>query len=182
MDLNEAINLNYTKWMDKVRKVVPADEAGDVLHTVLLSMLERDQAEKLSPEEIDCLDCYVVSSCKMAYRSPNSPYSRQLDRHLQRVDFDEAVHAGEVDEEEPDEGDRMEGLDIIAIVNESPFSWYEKELFKRRLLEDGGKTLKRMAEECNLSPSQVWYTHRKIKQYIKQKIDNEQQEKQKGTY
>lgn len=167
MNLNEAVSMNYNKWLNKIKNIVPADEAGDVLDSVLLSMFERG----IDPDEdLDCLECYIVSSCKIAYRSPNSPYNRQLERHIRHINYDDAIGSGEVNEVEDDEDDVLKNIDIIQLIQESPFSWYEKELFKRRLLENDGKTLKEMAQECNLTPSQVWYTHRKLKSYLKEKI------------
>lgn len=168
MTLNEAVELNYNKWLTKIKNIVPEDEAGDVLNSVLLSMMERNINVD---NDIDCLECYIVSSCKIAYRSPNSPYNRQLGRHIKTINFDDAISTGIADEEiTDDEDDNLKDVDIIKLIADSPFSWYEKELFKRRLLENDGKTLKEMAIECNLTPSQVWYTHRKIKTYLKDKI------------
>lgn len=168
MTLNEQITLNYDKWLIKIKNIVPEDEAGDVLNSVLLSMMERNINVD---NDIDCLECYIVSSCKIAYRSPNSPYNRQLGRHIKTINFDDAISTGIADEEiTDDEEDKFKNIDIIKLIQESPFSWYEKELFKRRLLENNGKTLKEMAKECNLSPSQVWYSHRKVKNYLKEKI------------
>ena len=165
MTLSEAVEANYNKWLSKISCIVPADEAGDVLNSVLLSMYERG----IEPDEdIDCLECYIVSACKMAYRSPNSPYNRQLERHIRHIPFEEV--AGAEVEEVDDEDDELKNIDIIDLIHSSPFSWYEKELFTRRLLENDGKTLKEMAAECNLTPSQVWYTHRKLKSYLKEKI------------
>lgn len=168
MTLNEAVEANYKKWLQKISGIVPQDEAGDVLNSVILSMFERN----IEPDnDIDCLECYIVSSCKIAYRSPNSPYNRQLGRHITTINFDDAISTGTMNEEiTDDEDDKFKNIDIIKLIQESPFSWYEKELFKRRLLENDGKTLKEMAKECNLSPSQVWYTHRKVKNYLKEKI------------
>ena len=170
MNLNEAVSMNYNKWLGKIKNIVPADEAGDVLDSVLLSMMERG----IDPDEdLDCLECYIVSSCKIAYRSPNSPYNRQLERHIRHINYDDAIGNGEVNDAEDDEDDPLRNIDIIQLIAESPFSWYEKELFKRRLLENDGKTLKEMAQECNLTPSQVWYTHRKLKSYLREKIKNQ---------
>lgn len=167
MNLNEAITMNYNKWLERVKTFIPSDEAGDVLNSVLLSILERNLDIE---NDVDCLECYIVSSCKLAYRSPNSPYNRQLERHKHFLQFDDGIATGNEDYADDNDDDEMKKVDIFKMIAESPFSWYEKELFKRRLLENDGKTLKQMAIECNLSPSQVWYTHRKIKNYLKEKI------------
>lgn len=167
MGFEKEIQMNYDKWLDRIKTFIPINDAGDVLNSVLLSMLERELDVE---NDVDCLECYIVSSCKLAYRSPNSPYNRQLERHKHFLQFDDAIASGEYIEDADNDDDEMKKIDIFKLIQESPFSWYEKELFKRRLLENDGKTLKQMAIECNLSPSQVWYTHRKIKNYLKDKI------------
>lgn len=158
MNLNAIIASNYQKWQQKIVQCgIPEGDALDVLHSVILSLYERN----LSEEYIRNIDTYIVSACRIAYFSPNSPYRKQYGREVPvGDDIDcEAVIDDDCEEEE---------LDIWTEIETAPFSWWEKEAFKRKILED--KTLQEIADESNLSLGQVYYSFCKVKNYLKNKL------------
>lgn len=158
MSLNDVVERNYNGWLAKVKTFVPDTEAGDVLDGVILSMMERG----LEADDLDCVECYVLRACKLAYHSPNSPHNRELEKHIIKIGLDEY---GDVDGgDEPVEYN----FNIWDVIQSAPFSWWEKEVFKRKVLEN--KTLQEMADETNLSISQLWYSYNKIRKYLQTKI------------
>lgn len=153
------IKERYEIWVSKIETFIPKTEAKDVLNSVLLSMLERDK----NITEFGCPDCYIINACKTAYFSKTSAYSRQYGRHIQTTNIDDENVEDVVEEDED------EIPDVLSILEKAPFCWWEKELFKRKVLE--GKTLKEMGEECNLTVGQVWYSYNKVRKWLKKNID-----------
>lgn len=162
MPIDVYINTNYGAWVRRLKAYIPQDYITDVLNSVLLSLLEREYplTSLVHP------DIYVINACKMAWYSKESAYSRQLKRHVHTIPLDEAP---ELMDEEPEEDEENNCVEIIHIIDESPFCWWEKELFKRKVLED--KTLKEMSADCNLTVGQVWYSYNKVRKYLQKKLE-----------
>lgn len=154
----DLIQERYDIWVADIETFIPKTEAKDVLDSVLLSMLERDK--KIT--DFGCPDCYIINACKTAYFSKTSAYNREYERHIHTSNIDDE-NVEDVVEEDDDEIP-----DVLTILEAAPFCWWEKELFKRKVLED--KTLKEMSEECNLSVGQVWYSYNKVRQWLKKNI------------
>lgn len=155
----DLIQERYDIWVSKIETFIPKTEAKDVLNSVLLSMLERDK----NITEFGCPDCYIINACKTAYFSKTSAYNREYERH---------IHTSNIDDENVEdvvEEDEDEIPDVLSILENAPFCWWEKELFKRKVLE--GKTLREMSEECNLTVGQVWYSYNKVRQWLKKNIE-----------
>lgn len=153
------IEEKYDIWLSKISKFIPKEDAREVLNIVLLSLIERN----FSFDGYICPDCYIINACKIQYWSKNSTYNRQMGNQVNKVEIDEEVI--KIDDPEPDP--YME-IDIWKEIDNSPFCWWEKEMFKRKILE--GKTLKEMSEECNLTQGQIWYSYNKIRKYLKKSI------------
>ena len=160
MGLNDVVEQNYNGWLMKVKTFVPENEAGDVLDSVILSMLERG----MDADDLECVECYVLRACKLAFISKNSPYNRQLENHIVKIGLDEYGDGDGVVDEPVEELD----FNIWDVIANAPFSWWEKEVFKRKVLEN--KTLQEMADETNLSVSQVWYSYNKVRKYLQTQI------------
>ena len=155
--MNQIINEKYDLWVSKLHGYIPEEDITDVLNSVLLSLLQRG----MTSEEFDCIDCYVLNACKIAYYSKTSPYNRELRRFTIRAEIDELA---EMPEDEPEPS----FPNVMKLIEESPFCWWEKELFKRKVLED--KTLEEMAAECNISTGKVWYSYNKVRKYLQNKL------------
>lgn len=168
MELNAAITAKYNDWVEQLRKFIPGDEAIDVLHTVLLSVMERGLEEG---REIRNLDKYIIGSCRMAYFSKNSPYNRERGWREYPSDTIEPEQADTTDKEE-NEGKK----DVWRLIDEAPFSWWEKEVFKRKILEN--KTFAELANETKLNIGQVWYSFAKVRKHLKNKYDGQTEKKQ----
>lgn len=155
----DLIQERYEMWASKIETFIPKTEAKDVLDYVLLSILERDK----DITDFGCPDCYIINACKRAYFSKKtSTYSRQYERHIHTTNIEDENVEDIVEEYED------EIPDVLSILENAPFCWWEKELFKRKVLE--GKTLKEMGEECNLTVRQVWYSYNKVRQWLKKNI------------
>ena len=161
------IKERYEIWVSKIETFIPKTEAKDVLDSVLLSMLERHK----DITHFGCPDCYIINACKTAYFSKTSAYNRQYERHIPTTNIEDENIQDVIEDITPErsEGTEDEIPDVLSILEKAPFCWWEKELFKRKVLE--GKTLKEMGEECNLTVGQVWYSYNKVRQWLKKNID-----------
>ena len=154
MDINKAIEQNYEKWLNTAKKSVPADKAADTLHTVIIQLY--DSGTPL--ESIVNLDAYIARSVWISYISNKSLYNRTWkSREVLGVD----VETPEPIDEEEDETD----ADVWKMIDDCGCSWWEKEIFKRKVLEE--KTFAEIAEETHLSLGQVYYSFRKVRNACK---------------
>ena len=151
-ELSDKIRQKYDIWLAQVKRFA-GDEACDVLNDVLVYMYDHN----IVPDT----DYYVIKSCKNSLYCKNSPYSRKRDKHLPFTDYD-----GELFEETPEEDlDDMEAIDIWAAIEIIDCSWWEKELFKRKVLED--KSFQEIADDTGLTVGQVYYSYIKVKNALK---------------
>lgn len=157
MNLNQTIEANYNKWVDKLSRIMGEDKAKDVLHSVILSLYDRD----IPDDYIRDIDSYIIKSAKLSAYSPNGQYRRMCIKE-NLVDPQEFVIADIEDNQDDND------FDIWKEIDDSPFSWWEKEVFKRKILED--KTLQELADETNLSLGQVYYSFCKVRNYLKNKL------------
>lgn len=157
MNLNQTIEANYNKWVDKLSRIMGEDKAKDVLHSVIISLYDRD----IPDDYIRDIDGYIIKSAKLSAFSPNGQYRRMCIKE-NLVDPQEFVIADVEDNQDDND------FDIWKEIDDSPFSWWEKEVFKRKILED--KTLQELADETNLSLGQVYYSFCKVRNYLKNKL------------
>ena len=151
-ELSDKIRQKYNLWLSQVKHFA-GDEACDVLNDVLVYMYDHN----IVPDT----DYYVIKSCKNSLYCKNSPYARKRDKHLPFTDYD-----GELFEEMPEEdSDDMESIDIWATIETIECSWWEKELFKRKVLED--KSFQEIADDTGLTVGQVYYSYIKVKNALK---------------
>lgn len=162
MDLNTIISDNYEKWVLKVSKVVPECDTKDVLHYVIVSLYNRN----IEDDFFFNIDAYIVQSCRLAYYSKTSSYNKYKVKEVQLGD--NVIKEDDYDTEVEDD------IDIWPIIDEAPFSWWERELFKRKILED--KTFDELAKECNLSLGQVYYSYSKVRTWLKDKLSEKYNE------
>lgn len=154
INLNEAVERNYEKWLKAAKKNVPTDKAEDILHTVIIQLYD----SKTPLESIGNLDAYIARSVWISHISNNSLYNRTWkSREVLGVD----VETPEPIDEEDDETD----ADVWKMIDDCGCSWWEKEIFKRKVLEE--KTFAEIAEETNLSLGQVYYSFRKVRNACK---------------
>ena len=153
-NLNAAIEQNYEKWLKTAKKCVPADKAEDILHTVIIQLFD----SKTPLESIENIEAYIARSVWISYISNNSLYNRTW-RSKEVLGLD-----GDV--EEPfDEPDLDEQDNVWTMIDQCGCSWWEKEIFKRKVLED--KTFAEIAEETHLSIGQVYYSFKKVRNACK---------------
>lgn len=136
----------YETLIKEARRYIPAADADDVLHEVVLQLLE-------SEKELDDYPSYVARACWRSYKSTTSPYARKYGKGNPTVELDGT------EENIPDEINELAGIDVIKQINEcSSIVWWEKELVKRKILEE--KTFEELAEEYDLTFNQVVYSYR----------------------
>lgn len=154
INLNEAVEQNYEKWLKAAKKNVPSDKAEDILHTVIIQLYD----SKTPLESIGNLDAYIARSVWISYISNNSLYNRTWhSKEVLESDFEPIEPIDEEIEEI--------GCDVWDMIDRCGCSWWEKEIFKRKVLED--KTFAEIAEETNLSLGQVYYSFRKVRNACK---------------
>ena len=76
------INDNYSILLDNVSRITrDKDEASEILHMCILSLLEfpADKQQRLYDE--GKLEMYITSASNLQYKSSTSPYHRQNRRH-----------------------------------------------------------------------------------------------------
>lgn len=143
----------YDKLLTEVGRYIPSDECAEVLHEVLCQMLEKDT-------KCDDYASYIVRAAYRSYNSKTSPYARKYAKYVTEVELDERVC------EIPDEEDELACVDVLKLIDEcDTVSWYEKEVLKRKILEE--KSFKQLAEECNLTKDQVVYSYYKAARKIR---------------
>lgn len=151
-ELSQKIEQKYDLWLKSVRQFA-GEDACDVLNDVLVYMYDHN----IVPDT----DYYVIKSCKNSLFCRNSPYARKRDRHLQFVELDGGFSV-ETPEEDPED---IELLDVWSAIEDIGCSWWEKELFKRKVLED--KTFQEIANEVGLTLGQVYYSYIKVRDSLK---------------
>lgn len=152
----------YNYCLDKIKQIVPPNEAGDVLHEILLQVLGREV-------KVDNIPAYIISSAYRSYYSKTSPYARKYKTEI----YDRSVDIEQIEDEVQD-GDIFNKYDIDIVSEIDSFDgacWWEKEAVKRKILEN--KTFRELNVEYNIPESQIQYsfykTIKKLKKYILQK-------------
>lgn len=135
------------------RYKIPLEDAKDVLQDVLLQLLER-------PKDIKDVNAYIIRACYRSYYSNKSKY------------LPKEILCDTLPEIEPEYEEVVDIDKVIDFIDKSDSCcWWEKELVKRKNLED--KTFKELSDECNLPHWGVEYSYFKT---IK-KLQKEWQEK-----
>lgn len=148
----------YNYCLGKIKQIVPQTEAEDVLHEILLQLIE-------SEVKVDNIPAYIISSAYRSYYSKTSPYARKYKPEI----YDRGVDIDQI-EAENESGDIF--IDIVSEIDSfEGVCWWEKEVVKRKILEN--KTFRTLAVEYNISESQIQYSFykaiKKLKKYILQK-------------
>ena len=136
----------YYQALNEILKYIPKQDAQDVLHNILLQ-------DTLTEFNL----AYICKACYKAYRVKNR-------KEIPTEDFK--------DLESSDEDVYQEPIDIIPFIdNCESISWWEKELVKRRNLEN--KKFREMAKECNLNLNQTSYSYYKAIRKIRNEFESE---------
>lgn len=150
----------YNYCLDKIKQIVPPNEAEDVLHEILLQVLGEGS-------KINDVPAYIISSAYRSYYSKTSPYARKY-KQMIYCSTDDQI------EDEVQDGDIFNKYDIDIVSEIDSFEgvcWWEKEVVKRKILEN--KTFRELEVEYNIPGSQIQYsfykTIKKLKKYILQK-------------
>lgn len=144
----------YKELLKEVSRYVPPEDAADVLHEIMLQLLETDKL-------CDDYKAYIVRSAYMSYNSTTSPYARKYARNVTEVELDGR------EDTIPDETDELSTVDIFKLIEETPdISWWEREALKRKILEE--KTFKEVADEWCVTQDQAVYSYYKAINKIKQ--------------
>lgn len=164
---DEAISTTYNKWLKDITRLVTlgdSDEAGDILNDVILSVYDRLNEGDI---EVKNLNGYIYVSARLSKISKSSPYQRKRDMDKEICPVDEAFCVLDEDEEEDDDMELC-FADIQECLEESPFSWSEKEIFLRTSLE--GKSKQKMADEIGVTRGRICYRYGKVKEYLKENL------------
>lgn len=152
MTLDQTISDNYSKWLS-IAKRICGTKAEDVLHTLLLQILEKEDTSY-----IENWDSYISKSIYVSAYSKTSPYNRIWNR-LQVVEWNDDIEYPDIEPQE----------DIWTAIDDAPFSWWEKEVFKRKVLEE--KTFQEIADEAGINIGQAYYSFNKVRNWLKKHIN-----------
>lgn len=161
--LDELVSANYNDWLNVVKQMITINDANDVLDSVILSLYDRVAHNNIIIDN-DNVRGYIYRSCWIAKKSKNSPYNRQLDNHIKKVDIDQCYNI-------PNDYNEDGGsYSIMSVLRQSPFTWWEQEAFARRILE--GYTIKEMAKDIGISMSKLAYRTEKVRRWLKSQLKN----------
>lgn len=165
--LDELVKTHYNTWIENAKKFISEDDVYDVVDGIVLSLYERPQ---FTISEAD-IDKYINGAAKISYWSSNSPYNRELENHIQYTELDDAQNVSFQPEIVEDDDDLIRAHNLVEYINGlKDISWWEKQCFLRKVLED--KTFREMADELNCTIGQVFYSYRKVKNYLAKKLEN----------
>lgn len=146
---------DYYYILKTIKKYIPEQEAQEVLHEVILQVLE-NPPQKLTNE-------YIIRACFDSYYSKTSPYARKKLREV-LVDYKDIDAIEEIEE------DNLP-IDICKYIDEvEGLSWWEKECVKRKNLE--GKTFRELSIEYNIPGYTIQYSYKKAIKKIREKYES----------
>lgn len=133
----------YRELLAKVRKYA-GDDAEDILHDAILTALTHQ-----------CVDFeqYVLRCSWHEFKSKD----RRQFCNLDGVDIPEEQHEEVV-------------ADVFEALDATGCSWWEKEYFKRKVLE--GKTNAEMSDDIGITVSKCEYSFTKVKRKLKEVLKN----------
>lgn len=164
---DEAVKKTYDKWQRDIIRLITGDweEATDILNDVIMSIYDRLEEGEI---EVKNLSGYIYLAARYSKISKTSPYQRKRDMDKVNCPVDEAFCVLDEDDEEIDE---LCFADIQECLEESPFSWSEKEIFLRKNLE--GKSKQKMADEIGVTRGRISYRYAKVREYLKDNLKRE---------
>lgn len=151
----------YNLCLNTIKQRIPKSEAEELLHTVLLQLLEKEDDREGYGSV-----AHIIATCFKAYFSNYSPYKYNKHKLVFNSDYLEECDILEEEDELADLPDYI--CDFID--NCKDISWWEKELVKRKHLEN--KTFKELAEETNIGERQVIYSYYKAIKKIRQQYED----------
>lgn len=170
--LDKEIVRHYEKWKKDILRLLTSDEeeAVDILNDIIITLYNRIEKEGFL--EVKNLPGYIHIATRYSKISKTSAYQRLRGTNREYTSLGEVLNL-------PDTQDTYEEIHCFAEVkdclDESDFSWWEKEIFLRKNLE--GKSKSQMADEIGITEGQFNYLYEKVKKYLKNNLklkDNEQ--------
>lgn len=170
--LDKEIVRHYEKWKKDILRLLTSDEeeAVDILNDIIITLYNRIEKEGFL--EVKNLDGYIHIATRYSKTSKTSAYQRKRAMNREYCSLGEAINL-------PDKEENSKEIHCFAEVKdcleESSFSWWEKEIFLRKNLE--GKSKSQMADEIGITEGQFNYLYEKVKKYLKNNLklkDNEQ--------
>jgi len=168
--IDEAIEKNYNVWLSTISCILPEEWANDVMHEVLVTMLEKRNVE------YKCVDCYVIRACMRAYKQVRG-IAGKLGCHDNKTSISD-IDDGVFDEDFDDDEEVYNNIDVWRELEIAPLSWWEKEVFKRKVLE--GKSFRKLAAETNIKTYMVFYTYKKVIKVLKSQIYGKEKDNRNG--
>ena len=163
--LDENVTTHYDRWVGDICRLVTEgnrEVAVDILNDLLTTLYERISQ---NPIEIKNLDGYLYRAARYSYTSSNSSYQRKRDMYKTFVCVNEAIG---IPLDETTDEDGLCFADIRQMLDESPFSWSESEIFLRKNLE--GKTKAQMARELGVTRAKLNYRYNMVRNYLRDTI------------
>lgn len=151
----------YNHIKKEIARYIPEQYCGEVLQDVLVGIYQRE----VLPKDIIS---YTIRACYRDFFSSNSTFARQKFTYEPLTD----------DMDTPDDGDEVVDIDkVISWVNNlEGLSWWEKQCFLRKILED--KTFEELSKEYRVSERQITYSFYKAKKIIQTQWQKRNQEVQ----
>lgn len=166
---DEAVSKTYDKWQNDIIRLITGgdwEEATDILNDVIMTIYDRLEEGDI---EVKNLNGYIYLAARYSKTSKTSPYQRKRNMDKVNCPVNEAIFIPDEDDELLD--DELCFADIQECLEESPFSWSEKEIFLRTNLE--GKSKQKMADEIGVTRGRISYRYGKVREYLKDNLKRE---------
>lgn len=172
--LDVEVNTNYNKWIDDTCRLLTnedKDTATDIINDILLSLYERLKSSDLN---INNVSGYIFTSAKFCVISKSSKYQRTREKNRLFIPLD---YATDVTDDEDENEENYCFADIQDALNESPFTWSEKEIYLRKNLEC--KSTTKMAKDIGVSRGRIAYRYGKVRNFLKKYFKHNGKKKEK---
>lgn len=161
------INENYNMLVDNVSRITrDRDEAIEILHICILSLLEfpADKQQRLYNE--GKLEMYITSASNLQYKSSTSPYHRQNRRHYRNeVEWiDWKYQHNPIDED-----DDYEAMCECVLKELNDLHFYYRILIQDKFIN--GLTYQQMNEKYRISKNSLLRDVKEGLEMLKQKCN-----------
>lgn len=165
------ISDNYNRWLDDICRLLTnedKDTTSDILNDIILSIYNR------LPMEIKNISGYIFTSAKFCVISKSSKYQRTREKNRLFIPLD---YATDVADDEDEDEENYCFADIQDALNDSPFTWSEKEIYLRKNLEC--KSTTKMAKDIGVSRGRIAYRYAKVRNFLKKYFKHNGKKKEK---
>ena len=178
-DVYKALESGYSKFKDVALNICnDEDKASDVVQMTMLALLKMPKETLQDIHNKDGLLWYVIRIINLNIKSKTSRYYYKYNKYYELIDGGTCSSSYSPDfyENKPGDNDRSTThirLDAIDELLKSVY-WYDRELFLTYYY--GQFTLDTLAEKTGISRTSIFYTLKKVREFLKENINDKAKE------